>query len=115
AGGEEHFISAETFDDKLIGFVRLRKPSAYAHRQELFDSSIVRELKVFGSEVPVGLRSAGEWQHRGFGSMLISEAERIAKDEIGSGRILVISGIGVREYFRKLGYFDFGPYVAKKL
>ncbi len=114
-GGIEHFISADTSDGKLIGFVRLRKPSEFAHRQELSGSAIIRELKVFGSEVPIGTKSATEWQHRGFGTMLVSEAERITGEKLGSQRLLVISGIGVREYFRKLGYFDLGPYVAKKL
>ncbi|WP_010916756.1 tRNA uridine(34) 5-carboxymethylaminomethyl modification radical SAM/GNAT enzyme Elp3 [Thermoplasma volcanium] len=115
AGGTEYFISYVTDDDHIVGFVRLRQPSEMAHRQEMLGSAIVRELKVFGQEVPVGRRDLKNWQHHGYGMRLMEEAERIARDDLGLDRILVISGIGVRQYFRKIGYEDLGPYVAKSL
>ncbi|WP_297216185.1 tRNA uridine(34) 5-carboxymethylaminomethyl modification radical SAM/GNAT enzyme Elp3 [Thermoplasma sp.] len=113
-GGREYFISYVTESNRIVGFVRLRIPSDKAHRQEVSGSSIIRELKVFGYEVPVGKHEEDEWQHRGFGTGLVQEAERITLEE-GLHRILVISGIGVREYFRKRGYEDLGPYVAKRI
>ncbi len=113
--GKEIFLSFETSDDLLVGFVRLRIPSIYSHRKEVLGASIIREIKVFGDVVPVGERNDSRWQHKGFGSSLMEEAERISRDEYGLERILVISGIGVRDYFRKLGYERLGPYMCKKL
>lgn len=114
-GGREIFLSYETEDNRLVGFVRLRIPSQDAHRREIRGSSIIREIKVFGNVVPVGGKSGDRWQHKGYGGLLIFEAERITKEEEGLNRILVISGIGVREYFRKLGYERAGPYMSKRL
>ena len=114
-GGREIFLSYENSADEIIGFVRLRIPSEIAHRKELSGSSIVREIKVFGNVVPVGDHKEDKWQHKGFGNSLLTEAERITREEFGLRRILVISGIGVREYFRKQGYEMIGPYVGKSL
>lgn len=113
--GKEIFLSYETENNLLVGFIRLRIPSAMAHRKEVTGSSIIREIKVFGDVVPVGDKSGKRWQHKGYGSRLMSEAERITSEEFGMQRILVISGIGVREYFRKLGYERMGPYMGKSL
>ncbi len=114
-GGKEIFLSYETDEDKLVGFVRLRIPSDDAHRKEVLSSSIIREIKVFGDVVPIGESGGARWQHKGFGTRLMAEAERITHDEFGLNRSLVISGIGVRDYFRKLGYERLGPYMAKHL
>lgn len=114
-GGKEIFLSYENSAVEIIGFVRLRIPSEAAHRKELTNSSIVREIKVFGNVVPVGDHKDDKWQHKGFGARLLAEAERISKEDYAFNRILVISGIGVREYFRKQGYEMVGPYVGKSL
>lgn len=53
---------------------------------------MVRELHVYGSVVPVSARDPGKFQHRGFGTLLMEEAERIARDEHGAGKLAVISG-----------------------
>jgi hypothetical protein len=45
----------------------------------------------------------------------MEEAERIARDEHGSGKLLVISGVGTRHYYRKMGYRLDGPYMSKFL
>ena len=116
AGGREHFISVEDRDrDILVGFCRLRFPNEPV-RRELQDAAVVRELHVYGSEVGVG--EAGDddsQQHRGYGRRLLREAETIAADA-GYGKLAVLSGVGVREYYReKLGYHQDGPYVAKQL
>ena len=115
SGGNEIYLSFENDDRVLLGFLRLRIPSEDAHRQEMIGSSVVREIKVFGETVGVGSRSGKNWQHRGFGELLLKEAERISAVEFGIGRQLVISGVGVRQYFRKKGYEMLGPYMCKSL
>jgi elongator complex protein 3 len=116
AGGTEHFISFEDFEkDLLVGFCRLRFPDSPV-RRELEDAALVRELHVYGNEVGVGQDSAdGDHQHRGYGRRLLETAEDLATDA-GFEKLSVISGIGVREYYReKLGYYQDGPYVSKRL
>ena len=111
--GKEIFISYEN-QENIFGFLRLRKPSKEAHRPELQNSSMIREIKVLGEVVPVGGHDGDLFQHKGIGKNLIAEAERITSDEFGLERILVISGVGVRQYFRKLGYGRVGPYMGKE-
>jgi elongator complex protein 3 len=65
--------------------------------------------------VPLGQRENERWQHRGYGEELLAEAERIAREEYGKTKLLVISGIGARNYYRKFGYEREGPYMAKKM
>uniref|UniRef100_G3U947 Elongator complex protein 3 n=1 Tax=Loxodonta africana TaxID=9785 RepID=G3U947_LOXAF len=93
-GGWETFLSYEDPDqDILIGLLRLRKCSEETFRFELGGGvSIVRELHVYGSVVPVNSRDPTKFQHQGFGMLLMEEAERIAREEHGSGKIAVISG-----------------------
>ena len=76
---------------------------------------IIRELRVYGPVVNLGKRDSAAWQHSGLGERLVSEAERIGREEHDSLRILVNSGIGVKEYYRRLGFEDLGPYLAKSL
>lgn len=116
-GGWETFLSYEDPDqDILIGLLRLRKCSEETFRFELGGGvSIVRELHVYGSVVPVSSRDPTKFQHQGFGMLLMEEAERIALEEHGSGKIAVISGVGTRNYYRKMGYRLQGPYMVKKL
>jgi elongator complex protein 3 len=76
---------------------------------------LVRELHVYGSAVPIHERVNGKSQHQGFGTLLMEEAERIARDEHGSEKIAVISGVGVRGYYKRLGYWLDGPYMSKWL
>ncbi|KAM5307278.1 elongator complex protein 3 [Glossophaga mutica] len=116
-GGWETFLSYEDPDqDILIGLLRLRKCSEETFRFELVGGvSIVRELHVYGSVVPVSSRDPTKFQHQGFGMLLMEEAERIARDEHGSGKIAVISGVGTRNYYRKIGYRLQGPYMVKTL
>ncbi|MEF8814178.1 MAG: tRNA uridine(34) 5-carboxymethylaminomethyl modification radical SAM/GNAT enzyme Elp3, partial [Halovenus sp.] len=116
AGGTEHFISIEDFErDLLVGFCRLRFPNDTT-RDELADAALVRELHVYGTEVAVGAdATAGQHQHQGYGRRLLGEAERLATGA-GYRKLAVLSGIGVREYYReKLGYEQDGPYVSKRL
>ncbi len=115
--GEEFFLSFEdTIQDILIGFIRLRLPSGKAHRPEVTsDTGIVRELHVYGPMVPVGKDAEeNEWQHRGWGRRLLERAEEIALER-GARKMAVLSGIGVRYYYRRFGYRREGPYMTKEL
>ena len=100
----EIFLSFESENDVLVGFLRLRIVN---------DVAFVRELHVYGLMTKIG--EEGEWQHRGYGARLLKEAERIAKEEFGAKKISVISGIGVRNYYRKFGYEYDGLYMSKFL
>uniref|UniRef100_A0A8C6V6N0 Elongator complex protein 3 n=2 Tax=Neogobius melanostomus TaxID=47308 RepID=A0A8C6V6N0_9GOBI len=105
-GGWETFLSYEDPEqDILIGLLPELKGGV----------SIVRELHVYGSVVPVSSRDPSKFQHQGFGMMLMEEAERIARDEHGSNKLAVISGVGTRNYYRKMGYELEGPYMVKDL
>lgn len=118
-GGWETFLSYEDpVADILIGLLRLRQVSPGGDfRPEMKGRrcSIVRELHVYGSAVPLQARDPTKFQHQGFGTLLMEEAERIAREEHVSEKILVISGVGTRHYYRKLGYELDGPYMSKRL
>lgn len=95
---------------------RLRKCSDWTYREELKGKcSIVRELHVYGSVVPVSGRDIKKFQHQGYGALLMEKAESIAIQEHKSTKIAVISGVGTRNYYRKLGYELEGPYMVKSL
>jgi len=116
--GKEFFISAEDVENNiLLGYLRLRVPSTKAHRPEVtvLPSAIVRELHVYGPLVPVGKHSATAWQHKGFGQILLKEAERLAGMELGLKKLLVISALGTRRYYMRFGYERDGVYVSKRL
>lgn len=117
-GGWETFLSYEDPEkDILIGLLRLRKASSVAFRPEISEvpSSIIRELHVYGSAVAVNARDPVKFQHQGFGMLLMEEAERIAREEHGSKKLIVISGVGTRHYYRKMGFYLDGPYMSKML
>lgn len=117
SSGREIFLSTE--DPKnhvLLGFLRLRIPSEDAHRVEITDkTALVRELHIYGPMIPLGEKEDKLWQHRGYGEELLAEAQRIAQEEYDKNKILINSGIGVRNYYRKFGYRKEGPYMLKSL
>lgn len=115
--GKEIFLSYEDVkQDILIGFLRLRIPSKHAHRSEIDDkTTLIRELHVYGSMMPLGEKEEDKWQHMGYGELLVNEAERISKEDYNKTRINVTSGIGVRNYYKKIGYSKLGPYMSKLL
>lgn len=105
-GGKEVFLSYEDHNETLFGLLRLRAGQ---------ERVVVRELHVFGPEVPLGARLEQSAQHQGFGESLLREAERIARHECKVDRLSVLSGIGAREYYRLLGYRLAGAYMVKDL
>ncbi len=104
AGGKEVFLSFVDDDDTVFGLLRLR----------LEEGACVRELHVYGPEAPLRARTPLAAQHHGLGEALLSEAEAIARSA-GYSSLSVLSGVGAREYYRRLGYSSQGAYVVKRL
>lgn len=130
ANGKEIFLSYEgansVGDDNhlrrtkklLYAFLRLRLPNKADNEitkliPELQGAALIRELHTYGQVVGIGKRAKAV-QHLGFGRKLMAKAEKIVKAK-GYQKIAVISGIGVREYYRKLGYRLQGTYMVKSL
>ena len=114
--GKETFISIEDKNEESIaGFLRFRMPSKNTFRPEITDTTaLIRELHIYGNMIQIGDKNPSIGQHTGFGEKLLKEAEKIAIDN-NYEEILIISGIGSRNYYRKFDYERKGPYMAKKL
>jgi len=119
SGGKEAFLTWEDeAHDILVSYLRLRLPGEW-WVDGTGDCAFVRELKVIGRVVPLGDKpgkgDGWEWQHVGKGKALLERAMAIARDEWGVGRLLVTSGVGAREYYRKLGFERSGTYMGIRL
>ena len=118
-GGWETFLAYEDpGQDILVGLLRLRKLAGKdPTRQPTLKGrvSMVRELHVYGTAVAVHARDTEKWQHQGYGTLLMKEAERIARVEHRSVKLAVIAGVGTRHYYRKLGFELEEPYMVKYL
>jgi elongator complex protein 3 len=115
SGGEEAFVSFES-KNTLFGFVRLRNPSKPFMKEITKKTALVRELHVYGRAIPVGGRDEISPQHKGIGKELMLKAQEIAKERFGSNKITVISGLGVKEYYKNnFGYKKDGPFMSKKI
>ncbi len=109
--GKEFFISYEDVKtNTLFGFCRLRFASQFLRKEITEKSALIRELHVFGSAVSLGKK--GNIQHTGIGKKLLKKAEEISLKN-DKNKIVVISGVGARNYYRKLGYEREGPYMVK--
>lgn len=121
SGGKEIFLSFEDAKkDKLFALLRLRLPSQIFTEEKHFipilqDTAIIREVHTYGQLVPIAHKGKKNAQHIGLGKQLIAEAEKIAREEFKVKKIAVISGVGVRDYYRKLGYRLKDGYMVKKL
>jgi elongator complex protein 3 len=116
-GAEEHFLSIVTSQDRLAGYVRLSLPgpaSPESGLAELAHSALVRELHIYGQSLEVGENADGAAQHAGLGTDLMRRAETIARTS-GYGNLAVISALGTRGYYQKLGYKLVGTYMLKVL
>ncbi len=138
AGGREVFLSMEDPDRRAVfAFLRLRLPNDPEHVRtsepyasdprvdresrkiedalpELRDAAIVRELHTYGTALALKQGRTDAAQHKGYGRELMRRAEAIAVRE-GYRDLAVISGIGVRAYYRSLGYRLAGTYMRKRL
>ncbi|MDD3159413.1 MAG: tRNA uridine(34) 5-carboxymethylaminomethyl modification radical SAM/GNAT enzyme Elp3 [Candidatus ainarchaeum sp.] len=114
--GEEYFISFEN-KKNLFGFTRLRIPSNPFLKEITNRTALIRELHVYGKGISVGSeKEEASEQHKGYGQLLINEAEKIAKEKYDMKKMIIISGIGVREYYKKkFNYKDDNYFVSKEL
>ncbi len=126
-------VQGEDSKQKLFSLLRLRIPSSICHPElvlgsqniskklksyspkVLLNSAIIRELHTYGKLTDIAKLDKTSPQHIGLGKKLILEAEKIARDEFGLHKIAVISGVGVRGYYRKLGYKLKDTYMTKSL
>ncbi len=113
SNGKDYFISLRDENDALLGFVRLRIPGKSLRKEFTSRTGIIRELHVYGEAARIN-SSESNAQHKGFGRKLMGKAEEIAIIN-GIEKMLVISGVGVRSYYKKLGYELEGPYMAKAI
>jgi elongator complex protein 3 len=132
SGGQEIFLSFEDEQETVFGLLRIRiqtKPIARLE-QEVFQTmpddrlrletgmkiALIRELHVYGAEVPLKQHNPAAAQHKGLGKALLAEAERIARDEFQTSLMVVLSGTGAKEYYRsEFGYSSRGDYMTKIL
>ncbi len=103
--GSEVFLELVTPEDWIIGFLRLSLPGLAAYCGEIATSALIREVHIYGGALDLGTRSEEQPQHRGFGSRLIEEARTRAREN-GFAELAVISAVGTRGYYRKLGFAD---------
>ncbi len=117
--GKEIFLSFEDEKKTLFGLLRMRiqsKPIAILGQENKGNLAIIRELHIYGSEVPLSERKEETAQHKGLGKALLREAERIASEEFQAPLMVVLSGTGAKDYYRSgFGYSSQGDYMVKKL
>ena len=97
----------------MIGFCRLKIPYKPFRREITKKSAGIRELHVYGTAVPIGEK--GFIQHQGFGKRLLKKAEKIAIERYDKNKMLIISGVGARAYYKKFDYKRQGVYMVKRL
>jgi len=115
SGGKEIFLSYEDVkNNKILAFLRLRITSEWT-LPELKNAALIRELHTYGFMASLKKGVPTNVQHRGLGKKLMAEAERIVKQETNLKKIAVISGVGVRDYYRHLGYRLDKTYLIKTL
>jgi elongator complex protein 3 len=115
--GKEIFLSFKDEYNTLYGLLRLRiqdRPVSYL-KEKTGKAALIRELHVFGPELPLNRREESAAQHRGFGKALLREAERLSREEFGREWTAVVSGVGAREYYRAEGYSLQGAFMVKNL
>jgi elongator complex protein 3 len=119
SGGKEIFLSFEDDNETLFGLLRIRiqiKLTAKSDQQIKGNTALIRELHIYGSEVPLSQQNEKAAQHKGLGKMLLREAERIAIEEFQVQKIAVLSGVGAKEYYRsEFGYTSQGEYMVRNL
>ncbi len=121
SGGKEIFLSFEDIKlNKILAYLRLRIPSQYFSHEKHFvkvlnNCAIIRELKSLGQMVEINQKNKKASQHKGLGKKLMREAEKIIIKEFKLDKIAVISGVGVRGYYKKQGYKFKDSYMIKNI
>ena len=112
--GEEVFLEFVTGEDRIAGFARLSLPERPADLDELVGSALLREVHVYGAATALGTRSSKRTQHRGLGQKLVKAAVRNAR-EAGYANLAVISAVGTRVWYRRIGFVDGDLYQHRPL
>ncbi len=119
SGGKEILLSFEDENETLFGLLRLRiqsKPITALGQEIKGSLALIRELHIYGPEVPLTEHKEKAVQHKGLGKALLREAERIAHLEFQAQQMIILSGVGAREYYRsEFGYSSQGDYMVKNL
>jgi elongator complex protein 3 len=119
SGGEEILLSFEDEQETLFGLLRMRiqsKPIVKLGRMNGKNFALIRELHIYGPELPLSQRNPTAVQHKGLGKALLREAERIARDEFQAKQMVILSGVGAKEYYRtEFGYNSQGDYMVRDL
>jgi elongator complex protein 3 len=119
SGGREIFLSFEDGNETLFGLLRLRiqsRPVPGLGQVGNGNFALIRELHVYGPEVPLNHQSQAAAQHKGLGKALLREAERIAREEFQARQMVVLSGVGAKEYYRsEFDYSPLGDYMVRSL
>ena len=117
SAGKEILLSFEDERETLFGLLRMRiqSKSPLALGNTSGNIALIRELHVFGPEVALSQQDPTSAQHKGFGRLLLAEAERIAGTEFRAPQMAILSGIGAKEYYRELDYTSQGAYMVKSL
>jgi elongator complex protein 3 len=127
AGAHEHFLSFVTPDDHLVAYLRLSMADSTNENEdkeirrdlyhlipELKGAAIIREVHVYGQSLGVGSEQVGAAQHIGLGTTLLQKAEEIARQS-GLKKLVVISAIGTREYYRSRSFSQGDLYMTKTI
>ncbi len=119
SGGKEIFLSFEDERETLFGLLRMRiqaKPVARLGQETNGNLALIRELHIYGPEVPLKQQEPMAAQHKGLGKALLTEAEEIAREEFQVPQMVVLSGTGAKEYYRsEFGYSSQADYMVKSL
>ncbi|MBA7668181.1 tRNA uridine(34) acetyltransferase [subsurface metagenome] len=119
SGGKEIFLSFEDENETLFGLLRMRiqsKPITRLGNKIKGNLALIRELHIFGPEVPLREQKEEAAQHKGLGKALLREAERIASDEFQAQQMVILSGTGAKEYYRsEFSYSSQADYMVKSL
>ena len=122
SGGKEIFLSFEDGNETLFGLLRMRiqTDADKLSPPPGMKKALIRELHIYGPEVPLKQHPSAEGitaaQHKGLGKTLLAEAERIAREEFHAQQMVVLSGIGAKEYYRsEFGYSSEADYMVKSL
>jgi elongator complex protein 3 len=117
AGGTEHFLSFDTANDRLAGYLRLWLPgesSISTGLPDLAQAALIREVHVYGPSLPLGDPPNGAAQHTGVGARLVAWGEEVAM-QAGFRRLAIIAALGTRPYYQRLGYRLEESYMLKSL
>ena len=119
SGGKEILLSFEDEQETLFGLLRMRvqsKPITALRQETKGNLSLIRELHIYGPEVPLTEQKEEAAQHKGLGKALLREAERIASHEFQAQQMIILSGVGAKEYYRtEFGYSSQADYMVKNL